>query len=171
MESQIEIINPGQWKEYRDMRLRALKTDPIAFGASYEQGVKKSRKDWKIELADSNRKTYVVRVNGIPVALAAVRFEKAGNVEHLATIYSVFTDPEFRNLGVGSKLLQKILDDLHTNTKTVKVRLSVNLNQVDAKRMYERAGFFQEGILKKEMKVGDTYYDQAQMALIFEDKL
>jgi hypothetical protein len=34
----IEIITlkPEEWKQYRDLRLRALKEEPQAFGSTYE---------------------------------------------------------------------------------------------------------------------------------------
>jgi RimJ/RimL family protein N-acetyltransferase len=60
---------------------------------------------------------------------------------------------------------------LHQNPITSRVILSVNNEQEVAKQMYEKLGFVQYGLGKKEMKVDGKYYDMAQMELIFEDKL
>ncbi len=30
-------LSPERWKEYADLRLEALKNDPLAFGSSYEE--------------------------------------------------------------------------------------------------------------------------------------
>ena len=171
METKIIIAGPEHWQEYKTIRLKALKADPIAFGVTYEQDVLLSEEEWKERLFNPFSQTYLAMANDNPVALATVRREKAKNVEHLATINSVFTDPEFRQHGISSKILKNILDDLHANDKTVKVRLSVNVAQESARKMYEKSGFFKVAILPKEMKVNEKYYDQIEMAYIFKDKL
>jgi predicted GNAT family acetyltransferase len=171
MEEKIEILKPEDWKEYKDIRLLGLKTEPLAYGASYEQEVNLPDEEWQKRLKDPQRNIYVARVEGRAVATAGARFEVAKNVEHLATIVYVFTHPEFRRKGIATMLMTKILDDLHKNNKTIKVRLSVNEVEVAARSMYKKLGFKEIALMEKEMKVGGKYHNQYHMEKLFEDKL
>jgi len=72
---------------------------------------------------------------------------------------------------MGKKLLARMLDDLHRNSKTSRITLSVGSEQQVAREMYEKLGFVQFGLAKKELKVKGKYYDQIWMELIFQDKL
>jgi ribosomal protein S18 acetylase RimI-like enzyme len=167
----IEILGPEQWQEYREIRLKALKTDPIAFGASYEQEIKFSEQEIKQKLSGENKKIYIAKLGDKIVALAVSTLEKPEHVEHLAKLHAIFTDPGFRKQGIGSRLLERVLKDLHQNPITSRVILSVNSEQEGARKLYEKFGFTQFGLGRKEMKVKGKYYDQIQMELIFEDKL
>jgi ribosomal protein S18 acetylase RimI-like enzyme len=170
-EPKIEILGPEQWREYREIRLKALQTDPTAFGESYEREKEVSEQEIRQRLSNPNYRAYISRIGNKVVALVISTMERPQHVEHMAKIHSVFTDPEFRNKGVGSKLLERVLDDLHKNLITARVALSVNSEQEAARKMYEKLGFVQFGVGHKEMKIGEKYYDQIQMELIFEDKL
>ena len=65
-----------------------------------------------------------------------------------------------------------MLDDLHRNPITARVVLSVNNANEAPKALYKKLGFIQFGLGRKEMKISPKHYsDQAQMELIFEDKL
>ena len=167
----IEVITPDQWKDYQEFRLKSLQDDPSAFGASYEESVLHTEAQIRQKLSNPNRRDYVAKIGDRIVAMANYVLETSMHVRHLAKIHGVFTDPEFRGRGVGFNLLKKILDDLHQNSVTAKVVLGVNNENEAPKNLYKKLGFVQFGLGKKEMKVNGKYYDQAQMELIFEDKL
>ena len=42
-----------RWRKYRELRLRALKTDPQAFGQSWEEAVKHPEERWRERLIDA----------------------------------------------------------------------------------------------------------------------
>ena len=168
---EIEILNPDQWKEYKEIRLLALKTDPIAFGESYEREEKKSEQEIREKLSDPNYKAYVVKVGDKVCALATYNLYLPGRVTHQAQIHAVFTDLKFRRQGLGKKILEKIKSDLHENPITSRVSLSVSTTQEGAIKMYEEAGFEKFGVGHKELKVDGKYYDLVYMELFFEDKL
>lgn len=171
-EPDIEIIQPDAWESFREIRLKALKTDPIAFGSSYEEESVLREEEWKKKLTSPDvRKTYAARVGGRIVAIAGVRFEHLAKVAHMATLVAVFTDPDFRGRGIAIQLIKKILDDLRADPKIVKVRLSVGVEQIAARRLYEKLGFVQAGVARKEIRIGGTYHDQVQMELLFDEKI
>ena len=169
---QIEILGPENWKEYQEFRLKALKTTPTAFGASFEETVLHTADQIRSKLSNPNRKDYVVRVGGKIIAMANYTLEVPANVKHLAKIHGLFVDQDFQRRGIAESLLKRMLDDLHRNPITARVVLSVNNANEAPKALYKKLGFIQFGLGRKEMKISPKHYsDQAQMELIFEDKL
>ena len=171
MEPKIEILGPEQWQEYREIRLKAFQTDPASFGESYEREAKKSEEEIRKQLQDPNYRAYIARIDNKIVALVVYALIIPKNVEHMARISSVFTDPDFRRQGIGEKLMKRALDDLHQNSITSRIALSVGADKEAARKMYQKLGFVEFGLGRKEIKYNGKYYDQVQMELIFEDKL
>jgi len=171
MNQTIEILVPDQWKEYQEIKLKSLKTDPTAFAISYQQFFEQDEKEIKKDLSDPNCKNYITKIGDRIIALARYSLATPENVKHLATIHAVFVDPDFRGKGIGYSLLKRMIDDLHNNPVTVRVVLSVNNENEAPKNLYKKLGFVQFGVGEKEMKVNGKYYDMAQMELIFKDKI
>jgi RimJ/RimL family protein N-acetyltransferase len=72
--------------------------------------------------------------------------------------------PDFRNRGVGTRVLQLALAGA-LNLGLERVELEVFTSNLAARRLYEKAGFVVEGILRRARKLGGDYDDLVQMAL------
>lgn len=173
LNSKIEIVQlaPDNWKLLKDMRLKALQTDPLAFGRTYEEESGLSEEDWKAKLTDPDVEWFFSKKDGKFVAMAGIHFLKRKVVEHKAEINGVFVDPEYRKQGVGEDLMRNLLAKLRANPKIVKIDLQVCAVQESAVKMYEKLGFRTVGIHEKSAKIDGKYYDMISMELIFEDKL
>ncbi len=98
-----------------------------------------------------------------PVGSITYLFSDKVKSRHIARIYGVYVDPDHRRQGIGKKLLQSALDGIRENKNAVKVQLMVNKEQHAAVKLYEDLGFLTVGQLKKEIKVGERYYDELIM--------
>lgn len=66
--------------------------------------------------------------------------------------------PEYRGLGLGSKLLSAVLD--HAKKFGLeKVELNVYTSNTSAIALYKKFGFEQEGLIKKYRKLDGEYFD------------
>ncbi len=65
--------------------------------------------------------------------------------------------------GDGKKLLENALELIQENKGVVKVRLMVNQEQDVAVTLYKSMGFVVVGQMKKEIKVGERFYDELIM--------
>ncbi|MEI8130720.1 MAG: GNAT family N-acetyltransferase [bacterium] len=168
MDTTIEILTVDNWQILKELWLEALQSDSIAYGSSYEENVGLSDDEWRKKFEAGPK--YVARVDGEPVGLVGVRYEKTKKVEHVAHIVGFYVDPAFRGRGIGRKLMERALDDLRKHPKITKIELGVNVLQTSAIALYKNLGFVEEGVLHRATKIGDTYYDHAQMYLLFPDK-
>ena len=169
MDTTIEILTADNWKILKDLWLTALQSDSIAYGSSYEENVVLSDDEWRKKFEAGPK--YIARVAGKPVGLIGVRYEKSKKTEHIAHVTGFYVDPLCRGKGIGRKLMERVLADLHAHPKISKIELGVNVLQTNAFTLYKNLGFIEEGVLHKATKIGNTYYDHAQLYLLFPDKL
>ncbi|HZW55808.1 MAG TPA: N-acetyltransferase [Nitrososphaerales archaeon] len=156
---EVKVLSPERWMEARELRLKALKTDPTAFGSSYEEEESLSETEWRRRMWNA---LFAV-ADDKPVGSITYLFSDKVKSRHIARIYGVYVDPDHRRQGIGKKLLQSALDGIRENKNAVKVQLMVNKEQHAAVKLYEDLGFLTVGQLKKEIKVGERYYDELIM--------
>ena len=164
----VEIVKltSEDWAKYKSIRLRALKEEPTAFGTSYEEALRRSDDHWKESLAkDDNKNTWhlFASYNGEIVGTANARCESGDKIGHLATIFGVYVAPEARNGGVALSLMKALIKEIESNQRITKIKLTVSSTQDPARRLYERLGFKQVGLLQKELLVNGEYIDEYQM--------
>lgn len=149
-----------RWQEAKDLRLRALRSDPIAFGSAYEEEEKLPEAEWRRR---THNMLVVISDDNNLVGTITYLFGDRIKTKHIAHIYGVYVTPEFRGKGLGRKLLESALEGISKNEGIVKVQLTVNTKQEAAVRMYTDFGFQIAGQLASELKVGDEYYDELVM--------
>ncbi len=151
---------PGdRWKEARALRLEALRTEPGAFGSSYEEEVGRPEQEWRKRMEG----TLYALSGGKPVGMASRVFNDRVRTGHIAAIYGVYVTPAHRGRGVGSLLMERALSDVRKKRGVVKVQLSVNPEFRPALRLYKKFGFEVTGKARNELRVGKAFFDMLYM--------
>ena len=93
----VEIIRLPieRWEEYRDLRLEALKGDPVAFGSSFEEEVGLPTEVWQKRIENA----LFALDEGKPVGLIVWRREDRIKTRHTAYINSMYVTGKFRGRG------------------------------------------------------------------------
>jgi len=156
---EVTRLPPERWKEARDLRLTALQTEPTAFGSSYEEEANFTEAEWKRRTANA---LFAISDNR-PIGTITYLINERVKTKHIAQIFGVYVDPNFRGRGVGRNMLEKALDLIGENKGIVKVRLTVNPQRTAAITLYKSLGFAIVGELKNELKVGGEFYDEVIM--------
>lgn len=156
---EIRRLPVRRWREYRDLRLEALRNDPAAFGSSPEEEERFGEEEWRRRI----RNAVFALVDGEPVGMVAVVFNDRPKTRHVVDVFGVYVRPEHRGRGVGARLLGSALRLVRRRNGVVKVKLTVNPEQRAALGLYERAGFVVAGRLSKELKIGSSFYDELVM--------
>ncbi|MFZ3385489.1 MAG: ribosomal protein S18-alanine N-acetyltransferase [Candidatus Methanoperedens sp.] len=101
--------------------------------------------------------TFIVAdINGFVVGYVAGFLTNIG----VGRIFSLAVDPKYQNRSVGSNLLKEIIN-IFRKRGVIEIILEVRMDNIKAKRFYERHGFFQFGIAEK-------YYNDAQDACLMK---
>jgi GNAT superfamily N-acetyltransferase len=147
------------WQQYRALRLEALQTDPQAFGSSYAEQVAQPPEYWQGRLADAiagrnNWLLFARRGTELVGMVGAFQSEAMGS-QNIAMLIAMYVTASARKQGVSRQLVTSLLDLLRT-TPVRRVRLTVNVRQTAALRLYERLGF--QTICSENGMMGDGKY-------------
>jgi GNAT superfamily N-acetyltransferase len=130
----------------RDVRLRALRTDPLSFGSTYEREVVRDDAFW----AESARRHAESEACAIFLAFAGdaaigiVRGAVDETRGGVCFVHAMWVAPEARGGGVGAALLATVEAWMVARGGAV-AELSVTDAAPSARRMYERAGYRPDG--------------------------
>jgi ribosomal protein S18 acetylase RimI-like enzyme len=103
---QVRRVRPHEWRALRDLRLRALETDPDAFGGTLVEGLARPDDEWQSRAAATDSVTFVAeRTDGF-VGMGSVG--PAPDRPGIAAIYGMWVAPEARGEGIGGSLMDAL---------------------------------------------------------------
>lgn len=130
----------------RDVRLRALRSDPASFGSTYERELafEPARwEEWTAEGSEGNlSSTLLAFVGDEPVGI--VTGARDDDDPGLFHVYAMWVAPEARGGGLGRRLLDE-LEAWMRESGGKTSHLSVTTEAEAAQRLYESAGYAPDG--------------------------
>lgn len=135
-------IRADEGAALRDVRLRALRTDPAVFGSTWEREAELTDDEW----ADRARRTahgdeqatFVAEGDGHLMGLVGgYRAEPGASTVH---VISMWSDPVVRGRGIGRALMKAVIAHARI-TGAEQVDLRVMRTNASARALYEAAGF------------------------------
>lgn len=142
----VRRVRPGDGPLLRDVRLRALQTDPDAFGSSYEVAVALSDDEWEeavgVSAVGSDEIILVAETRDRFVGMAgAFTLPETPRTRNL---YGMWVAPDARRSGLGAQLVETVVD-WSKAAGADDVSLWVVESNLDARHLYEKAGFAPTG--------------------------
>jgi len=137
---QIQQLKPSQWKILKEIRLKALKDTPDAFGSTIEKEIIYTEADWKQKLSRQDCKTIIAySEDSIPVGIAvgAPYGDDAG-------LFAMWVDSKQRGKGIGSLLIDTIITWAEEKQSNA-IRLDVTDHNHAAITLYQAKGFVKTG--------------------------
>ncbi|MFL5669778.1 MAG: GNAT family N-acetyltransferase [Chloroflexota bacterium] len=136
---EIRRVRPEEWKAHREIRLRALGTDPDAFGATLAEALTEDDAAWQrradrpdgvafVAVADEAR--FVGMANGGP----------APDRPEFAAVYGMWVAPEARGQGIGGGLLDAV-EGWARDAGYERIGLGVTTTNEPAIRLYASHGY------------------------------
>jgi len=133
-------VRTAEWARLRELRLRALRTDPLAFGSTLRAELELSEPHWRDRARSGatapETATWVAEQGGDLVGLATLARTPNG-----PQLFGMWVDPVARGRGVGGKLLDSLLEWARKTWGPGPIRLEVNPDQGSAVRLYRSRGF------------------------------
>jgi ribosomal protein S18 acetylase RimI-like enzyme len=139
-------LSAHEWREYRELRLRALAESPDAFGSVHADEAQRASSDWSARVASGATSALdlplVAESRGELVGLLWARSEPSepGDVH----LYQMWVAPAARGAGIGRTLLETAIA-WAAGRSARRVLLSVTCGDTPAARLYARSGFAPSG--------------------------
>ncbi len=151
---------------FRTLRLAALANAPTAFGSDYGDHVELSLAHFadRILLRDDNF-VLAAELNGELIGMAGFAREAGTKRKHMGVIWGMYVQPTHRGQRIGRSLLEGVLDAARSLPGLHFVELSVTVGNTAAEALYRSCGFETYGVEPNALKIGDRYYDEANMQL------
>jgi GNAT superfamily N-acetyltransferase len=130
-----------QWARLRDLRVRALRDAPDAFGATLDDALARSPEEWAAQI--ENLPTFVAVRDGADVGM--VRLARDSARGDTAWLISMWVAPEARRGGVGTALVDAAMAWARADGRT-RLLLDVADHNGAAIAFYARLGFAPNGV-------------------------
>ena len=158
-------LHASRWGEYRDLRMQAVKTDPLAFSVSIADYEKYTDTEWKDELqrvSEGPRMLFCVEIDGRLVGMCSVSRYTKPPFKHNAFLTALFVSPEHRGEGIGKALIHACIDALRADGSVENLLSEIYSSQEASIRLHEHCGFERVGVAKRFVRSTEDglYYDK-----------
>lgn len=151
---------------FRELRLKALKNHPTAFGADYEEALAYPNEHWPERLKmDGNKEAiFLAEDNGPLVGMTGIFRHSSKKSQHESMIWGVYVRPEWRGQHLSERLLHSCLKWAKDQSLAIVKLAAVTTNQ-SAIRCYKNCGFTTYGTEPKALCHDGIYYDEYLMGI------
>lgn len=151
---------------FRELRLEALQSHPLVFGASYEEDYGLPDEHWQQRVRDGAGSEqsiiYVAEAAGTLVGMTGIMRPNRIKMQHQATIWGVYVRQGWRGARLGDALLEACVDWARRQQLRI-VKLGVVAVNHTAIRSYLRSGFQIYGIEPEVIHYNGAFYDELVM--------
>jgi len=164
MDCEIRSLQIEDWELWKEVRLEALKLHPEAFGSPYEEESLWTDETFKQNLVKSDIFGAFIHHNLVGVAGFAIYGPQ--KLKHKGMLFALYVKEENRSQGIAKQLLEAIIH--HARTRVLQLHCSVNVENHEAVKLYQKHGFQIFGTEPRALKVDETFCDLYLMVLKFD---
>jgi ribosomal protein S18 acetylase RimI-like enzyme len=145
---EVRRLRASEWREFRELRLAALRTDPTAFGSTLAEALAFPDEEWQRRARngaeDPFAATFVAVGPGGKFHGMIGSFRSDGEIH----LWGMWVDPARRGRKLGAALLDRLLGFVAAAAPDRPVILEVNRAQASAERLYRSRGFAFDGTVR-----------------------
>ena len=170
---ELRLLTPADAAIFRDLRLRALREDPVAFTSSTEEFSHQTLDKIAARFRSDPAESFMLGAFQDRKLVGLVGFyrEAALKQRHKGSIVSMYVAPEARGHGLGRALLRDAIRRVREIQGVEHVLLGVMITQTTARNLYASLGFAVYGREARALYVDGQYYDEEFMQLDLRENL
>ena len=153
---------------FRELRLEALRTCPLAFTADLAAAEAQPPEHWQERAAaatcEGSQVVMLAEDGGRLVGMTGVYTESAPKVAHIGHVWGVYVRESHRGRGVGERLMHAAINWAR-GKRLLMLKLGVEAGNDTARRCYERCGFEIYATDPAAILLDGKLYDEHLMAL------
>ena len=169
---QIVELSPDEWQLFRNLKIRSLEKEPVAFEdpeEGREKYLQRSESEWRDILSGkmsggrAGESMQVFAKSGQEVVGMASAIIPAARQEKTATVQHMYVDGSYRGQSIGRQLLLNLVEKLKSRDDLKKIELQVVVSQIPAIELYKSLGFIEVG--RREVSRHGQTYEEIEMEL------
>jgi RimJ/RimL family protein N-acetyltransferase len=152
-------------KSFQALRLEALERHPAAFAAAPEEEAGRSLDEIALRLDEGT--VFGAFIESRLVGSAGFFRPDRIKKRHKGVLWGLYVQAAVRGRGLGRALVERVI--AHARDRVQQLHATVSTTNLAARQLYLQLGFRVYGLEPRGLKVGDRYFDQELMVLLFED--
>ena len=141
MNISIRQLIENDWREFSQIRLKALQTDPSVFGSNYEKESQMSEAEWRNRLQAKDNAIFLIYEDETPIGMTCISIDRDDPTRKTALLWGSWLAPDFRGKGL-SELMYRTRINWAKNQPTVeKIIVSHRASNVASKYANQKHGF------------------------------
>lgn len=155
----IKQIGENDWREFRDIRLKALQTDPKAFGSHYDREILFSKQEWNEWVSRTNQGIFLIYDDENAIGVTGIYIPQDIVVKYKAVLWGSWLEPEYRRKGISDLMYKTRIEwaKQHKNLRLIEV--SHRESNAASKHANQKHGFRLVKEVEKEWHDGITEKD------------
>ena len=141
MSISIRRLTEKHWREFSQIRLKALLTDPQVFGSNYEKESQMSEMEWRSRLQATDNAIFLIYAGDTPVGITCVSVDRNDPTGKTALLWGSWLAPEFRGKGLSELMYQTRIDWAKNQPSVEKIIVSHRASNLASKYANQKHGF------------------------------
>lgn len=168
----IKILQETDAQCYQDVRLNGLRTNPDAFGSTFDREDKFSLETVIERIKPNNDKFVLGAFDDKDILVGIVTFVRDNGVKtsHKSNVFGMYVAKDMRGKGVGKKLMYELIRISKGIVGLEQINLTVVAYNDSAKNLYKSLGFQIYGLERRALKHNEKYLDEELMVLHLDSK-
>jgi RimJ/RimL family protein N-acetyltransferase len=160
---QLRKLTNSDAASFRELRLRALQVERLAFASSYAEEVSTSVEQIAQRLTATDRGVIGAFENEALVGVVGIGRHNLKSLAHKAFIWGMYVEPNYRGRGVGRQLVEAGQAFLKSLPEIKQATLDVLKSNDGAVRLYLACGFQVYGEDERALFLNGEYHDELLM--------
>jgi RimJ/RimL family protein N-acetyltransferase len=161
---QIRQLSRSDLEVFRPVRLEALRLHPEAFGSDHDEEAQVAPDALAQRLLEPPSTMFGGFCKATLVGTAGLLRHSRVKSRHRGVLFAMYVDAAHRGSGLAGRLVAAVIGRARDDGVSM-LTLTVTIGNAGAQRLYERFGFRTYGVEPRALRIGDTFHDDALMAL------
>jgi RimJ/RimL family protein N-acetyltransferase len=156
MSFSIRQLTEDDWREFSQIRLKALQLDPLVFGSNYEKESQFIEADWRERLQAKDSAVFMLFAGETPIGMTGVSVFRDDPTNRTAIFWGSWLAPDFRRKGLSEMMYKARIKWAQEYPTVERIIVSHRASNLASKYANQKHGFVFTGTHEKVWTDGKT---------------
>ena len=137
----IRQLTENDWREFAQIRLKALQTDPLVFGSNYEKESQMTEAEWRNRLQAKDNAIFLLYAGDTPIGMTCISIDRSEPTKKTALLWGSWLAPHFRRKGLSELMYQTRINWAKEQPTVEKIIVSHRASNLSSKYANQKHGF------------------------------